>query len=71
MHPLFVPVIIFMFCYVLLCVKWPNKVNKMQIPAILLLVVVMLVYVYRMVYLFPSYPPMEVNENSVLHNLLF
>ena len=70
MHPLFVPVLIFVICLVVCELIWPNKLKYMQIPAVLLICTSLIVYVLRMVFLFPDYPPMVVNENAILFDII-
>jgi len=71
-HPLFLPSFAYIAYVIILHVKWPHKLNSgyMTIINIMLLFVVIVLYIYRMVILFPHTTPMVINENSVLHNII-
>lgn len=69
MHPLLVPGAAFCAAWVALRFLRPDRIKVLQVPGIILLVIFLAVYVYRMVSFFPDEPPMVVNENSVLHML--
>ena len=70
MHPLFVPAAVFIIWYIICSIFWPGKHRRVQIPAAALFISLIAVYIYRMVYMFPYYPPMIINENSILHNII-
>jgi len=70
MHPLFVPVIVFVSIAVLVKIFKPEKMKALQIPAIFLLFILLAVYAYRMVTMFPHYQPMVINSNSMLFNII-
>lgn len=70
MHPLFVPAAVFIIWYIICNIFWPDKHRWVQVPAVLLFIGLIAVYIYRMVYMFPDYPPMIINENSILHNIM-
>ena len=70
MHPFFIPSIIFLVGLVLFKFFWTDKIKYMQNLAIVLLVCFLGLYVFRMVSMFPNYPPMVINSDSVLHNII-
>ena len=70
MHPLFIPGIAFILVLGAFKIFWPDKTKHLQIPAIVLLVSFIAVFILRMVHLFPNYPPLVINDDSILHNIL-
>ncbi|MCL2386538.1 MAG: DUF2752 domain-containing protein [Defluviitaleaceae bacterium] len=70
MHPLFLPVIIFLAVYVLVKFRWPDKMKVLHIPAAVLIVASFALYIFRMFYLFPHQPPLVMNENAILFNII-
>ena len=72
MHPLFLPSFVYIVYVIILHVRHPSKLNSkyMTIINIALLSVVMALYVYRMVIMFPHTVPMVINENSIFHNVV-
>ena len=70
MHPLLIPTFVLIICVIAYALLWPNKLNYMKIPVVLLILTSLVVYMYRMVNLFPYQPPMVSNNNSVLHNII-
>lgn len=71
MHPLFVPTFVLMLVVGMYALFWPGKLKHMKIPVILFIIISVVIYIYRMVYMFPEHPPMLVNENSILHSIIY
>jgi len=67
MHPLFIPVSVFIVCVLV----WRDKFKHMKTAALVLILILLIVYVFRMVYIFPHQPPMVINGDSILHNIIF
>jgi len=70
MHPLLIPSILFLIGLVLFKFMWTDKFKYIQNLSIVLLVSFLVLYVFRMVMLFPNYPPMVINSDSILHNII-
>lgn len=71
MHPLLIPGVSYIVAYLVIKKVKPNKINRLQIPAIILLAAMIILYVIRMVSLFPHTPPMVMHGESILHNIIF
>ena len=71
MHPLFIPSILFIIGLMLFKFVWTDKIKYLQNLSIVLLICFLVLYVFRMVFLFPNYPPMVVNNDSILHNIVY
>ena len=70
MHPLFVPVLVFLVWLIICKIYWPNRLWLILTPAILLFFCFIAVYIYRMALIFPNYPPLMINRDSILHNII-
>ncbi|MCL1883912.1 MAG: DUF2752 domain-containing protein [Defluviitaleaceae bacterium] len=70
MHPLLVPILLFVTAIFTLKLFRPEKIKIMQVPSIILLFSTITLYIFRMINLFPYYPPMTINRNSMLHNTI-
>ena len=70
MHPLFVPSAIFIVWAAALKLFRPSELKRLQNPAIALIAVGFVLYIFRMAILFPYHPPMTMNSDSVLHNII-
>jgi hypothetical protein len=71
MHPLFIPTFILILCLMAYTLFWPGKINQLKAPAMVLILISFAVYAFRMVDLFPNQPPMVINNDSILHNILY
>jgi len=71
MHPLFVPTFAFIVWAAVEKVFRPHRLKRLQNPALVLLVSAFGVYIFRMVHMFPHYPPMVVNRDAILMNIIF
>ena len=69
-HPLFIPTLAWVVGAVLCKQLWQDKLVHIKNLGLLLLVLSIVVYIIRMVLLFPHSPPMTVNSDSILHNLI-
>lgn len=69
MHPLFLPGFVFILCAMAFKFFKREWISKLTVPGIVLIVVFLAFYVYRMVYFFPDQVPMVVNESSVWHRV--
>ena len=70
LHPLLIPAVVFIAVTVAMKFIKPNKIKVLQIPAIFLLICFIVLYIFRMVSLFPHHPPMVINSESILHNII-
>ena len=74
MHPLFVPALFFILWLAVYKVLWPENLYNnryLQNISISLLIVFFAVYIIRMAHMFPHEPPMVINRDSILHNIIF
>lgn len=70
MHPLLVPIMAFIACAAVYKLYLPHKFNHIKNLAIALTITMIVVYIFRMVLLFPDYPPLVVNHRSIFHRLI-
>jgi len=71
MHPLLVPTVAFIMWAIVEKFFGSQNFKKMQNPVIVLSVSAFVLYIFRMIRMFPYYPPMVMNSESVLHNIIF
>lgn len=72
MHPLFLPVIAMAAWALYVKIRKPHELkNQLYFPVVILLIVSIVLYIFRMAELFPDYEPMVVNRDSILHNIIF
>ena len=70
MHPLFIPLLGLAVWAVLCKIFWPDRIRHVKTVAVLLLIASIVVFIIRMVNLFPHTPPLTINSDSILHNIL-
>ena len=70
MHPLFIPTLALAAGAVICKLFWPNRFEVIKILTIVLIISSFIVFIIRMAVLFPHSPPMNINRNSLLHNLI-
>lgn len=70
MHPLLLPTIVFIAVTLAIKYFWPDKIKFLEIPAVIMLAIFVALYIFRMVNLFPNHPPMVVNSDSILYNII-
>ena len=70
MHPLLLPVVIYLAAAAVVHIRNPKKIPRLYIPGIVLLVIMMGVYAWRLATLYPHTAPMTINENALLQNIL-
>ena len=71
MHPMLLPALAWGGIAVVCKLRWPHKYEHVNTLAIVLLVCILVVFVVRMIFLFPHTPPLDINENSVLHRIIY
>ena len=70
-HPLFIPVFLLALCAAICKLFFPDKLKRFYIPAVILAFCLFAVYLVRMKYLFPHYPPMTPNKDFVLRKIIY
>ena len=70
MHPLFMPTMVFLMGFILFKFFWTDKIKYMRNLSIALIICFLVLYAFRMVFMFPNHPPMLVNYDSIFHNLI-
>jgi len=70
MNPIFVPALVWCGVAVVLKLRWPTKYKYANGLAIVLGVLMLVVFVIRMIMLFPHTPPLVINDNSIFHRLV-
>ena len=70
MHPLLIPAGLFAAWAMWLKLYHPTRLKELQNPVLALILSSFMLYIYRMVTLFPYHAPMELNTESLLHNII-
>jgi len=70
MHPLFLPTATAITYLTVCALFFPHRLKRTRLLVVVWIAAVLLVYVIRMIYMFPNQPPLVINEDSVFHNLL-
>ena len=70
MHPLLLPTVAYLAVAATVHIRFPQKMPRLYVPGFILLAVMVGVYIWRVIALFPHTPPMTVNENALFQHIL-
>lgn len=70
MHPLLIPAVVFILAAGAFRLFLPQKMKFLNVPAAIILVAFFVLYIYRLVTMYPYYTPMVPNEDAILRFFL-
>ena len=70
MHPLFLPAFALIVWAVVEKYRPRGNTKRLLNPAIGLIASAFMLYIFRMVHMFPHYPPMVMNRDAILFNII-